>query len=161
MATVITSSLVGVDINNYSSSAMFAVGTQVFGTNGSMFEYVNTLSAIPAYQLVVIDDANNASNATTTNAATGLSRLGVAQISIAVSCYGWVQRQGLMLVSAAANCDNGVLLFTTGTAGVVDDATVSNCLVLGLMTMTTISNATAITAVAAAPLQIGWYSNPA
>jgi len=157
---VITSSVIGVDLNNYSSTALFAKGPSVVGTDGSMFEYCNTLSAIAQYALVAIDGANDASGATTTLAATE-NRLGVAQISIAVSCYGWIQRQGKLMVKGATDCAANVLLFTTATAGVVDDATVSNCLVLGLRFETTMSNATAKTAVAAMPLSVGWYSNPA
>lgn len=159
MATI-TSSLIGVNINAYDTTAQFAKGTQVMGTDGSLFEYVNTLSAISTYNAVCIDDAGNASNLTTTNAAS-YKKVGVAQISIAVSCYGWVQRSGVMQVNVAANCQDFVALFTTATPGVLDDVTVSECLVLGLNIYTSASNATAATGIGAAPLQIFPYANPA
>lgn len=159
MATI-TSSLIGVNINAYDTTAQFAKGTQVMGTDGSLFEYVNTLSAISTYNAVCIDDAGNASNLTTTNAAS-YKKVGVAQISIAVSCYGWVQRSGVMQVNVAANCQDFVALFTTATPGVLDDVTVSECLVLGLNIYTSSSNATAATGIGAAPLQIFPYANPA
>lgn len=157
---VITSSMLGVDLNNYSSTALFAEGTQVLGTDGSLFEYCNTLSAIAAYNAVCIDDAGDASNLTTTNAAS-YKKVGVAQISIAVSCYGWIQRSGKMQVNVAANCNDFVALFTTATAGVLDDATVSECLVLGLNTYSSTVTASAVSALAAAPLQIFPFANPA
>lgn len=160
MPAVITSSVLGVDLNNYSSTALFAKGTTVLGTDGSLFEYVNTLSAIAAYNAVVIDQNNDASNLTTTNAAE-IRRVGVAQISIAVSSFGWVQRSGRMLVNVAANCQDFVPLFTTATAGVVDDITVSEALILGLNSYSSTVTASAVTAVAAAPLQIFPYANPA
>ena len=160
MAATITTSLIGVDLNNYSSTPLFAKGTTVQGTDGSMFEYVNTLSAVAAYNAVCINQDNDASNLTTTNAAE-VRRVGVAQISIAVSCYGWVQRSGKMSVNVAANCQDFVPLFTTATPGVLDDITVSECLVLGLNSYSSTVTASNVTAVGAAPLQIFPFANPA
>ena len=159
MATV-TSSLIGVNLNAYSTTADFAKGTQVLGTDGSLFEYVNTLSAISTYNAVCIDQDENASNLETTNAALYF-RVGVAQISIAVSCYGWVQRSGKMLVNVAANCNDFVPLFPTSTPGVLDDATISAMMVLGLNTYSSTVTASFVTAVGASPLQILFYQNPA
>ncbi len=159
MATV-TSSLIGVSLNSYDTTAQFAKGTQVVGTDGSLFEYVNTLSAIAAYNAVGIDEDGNASNITTTLAAT-VKKVAVAQISIAVSCYGWVQRQGKMGVNVAANCQDFVALFTTATPGVLDDVTVSECLVLGLNTYSSTVTASNVSALGAAPLQIFPFANPA
>ena len=159
MATV-TSSLIGVNLNAYDTTAQFAKGTQVTGTDGSLFEYVNTLSAIAAYNAVCIDDAGDASNLTTTNAAF-YKKVAVAQISIAVSCYGWVQRSGKMGVNVAANCNDFVALFTTATPGVLDDATISECLVLGLNTYSSTVTASNVSALGAAPLQIFPFANPA
>lgn len=160
MAATITSSLIGVNINAYSTTADFAKGTQVLGTDGSLFEYVNTLSAISTYNAVCIDVDENASNLETTNAAS-CYRVGVAQISIAVSCYGWVQRSGKMIVKVAQNCEDFVPLFPTTTPGVLDDATISAMMVLGLNTVTSTTTASAMTALGSAPLQILFYQNPA
>lgn len=161
---VITSSMLGVTLNAYDAApGVFAKGTQVMTTQGGLFQYVNVLSAISTYNAVIIDDDGNASNLTTTNgtAASGYKMVGVAQISIAVSCYGWVQRQGKLIVNVAAQCQDFVPLFTTATPGVVDDVTVSECLILGLNIYTSSSNATAATGVAAAPLQMFPFANPA
>ena len=132
VAAVGVSSMIGVSLNTYDASpGLFAKGTQVQTTQGGLFEYCNTLSAIAAYNAVCIDDNGNASNLTTTNAAS-YKKVGVAQISIAVSCYGWIQRAGKTIVNVAANCQDFVALFTTATPGVLDDVTVSEALVLGL-----------------------------
>lgn len=159
MATV-TTGLIGVNLNAYESTAQFPTGTQVMGTDGSLFEYVNTLSAVAAFNAVGIDESGNASNLTTTLAAT-VKKVGVAQISIAVSCYGWVQRTGKLNVNVAANCNDFVSLFTTATAGVLDDATISECLVLGLNTYSSTVTASNVSALGAAPLQIFPFANPA
>lgn len=159
MATV-TSSLIGVSLTSYDSTAQFAKGTQVLGTDGALFEYVNTLSAVAAYNAVGIDEDGNASNLTTTLAAT-VKKVAVAQISIAVSCYGWVQRSGKMGVNVAANCNDFVSLFTTATPGVLDDATISECLVLGLATYSSTVTASNVSALGASTLQIFPFANPA
>lgn len=162
---VVTSSTIGVNLGSYDvAPGNFALGTQVLTTQGGLFQYVNALSAISTYNAVIIDDSGNASNLTTTNgtAASGLGKMvGVAQISIAVSCYGWVQRQGKLIVNVAAQCQDFVPLFTTATPGVLDDITVSECLVLGMNIYTSASNATAATGYAAAPLQMFPFANPA
>jgi len=159
MATV-SSSLIGVNLNSYDTDAQFALGTQVLATDGALFQYTQVLSAVAAYNAVCIDDSNKASNLTTTNAAS-YKGVGVAQISIAVSCYGWVQRSGKMQVNVAANCQDFVALFTTATPGVLDDVTVSECLVLGLNTYSSTVTASAVSALGAAPLQIFPFANPA
>lgn len=161
VAPVVTSSLIGVNLGNYDAApGVFSKGTQVFTTQGGLFQYCNVLSAISTYNCVGIDENGDASNITTTLAAT-VFMAGVAQTSIAVSCYGWIQRQGKMIVNVAAQCQDFVPLFTTGTPGVLDDQTISNCLVLGLNIYTSSSNATAATGVCAAPMQIFFYQNPA
>jgi hypothetical protein len=159
MATI-TSSLIGVDLLNYSTTAQFTLGTMVNGTDGSLFEYVQAASAISTYNAVAIADTEIASNLTTTNAVE-VKRVGVAQISIAISCYGWVQRSGKMIVNVAQACQDFVALFATTTPGVLDDATVSEMLVLGINLVSSTSTASALTAIGAAPLQIFPYANPA
>lgn len=161
VAPVVTSSMLGVNLGAYDAApGAFAPGTQILTTQGGMFEYCNVLSAISTYNAVIIDDNGNASNLTTTNAAFW-KKVGVAQVSIAVSCFGWIQRSGKMIVNVAAQCQDFVALFTTATPGVVDDITVSEALILGLNIYQSSSNATAATGLAAAPLQIFPFANPA
>lgn len=157
---IISSSLIGAQLGTYTTDAQFALGTLANGTDGALFQYVQALSAISTYNAVVIDQDGKASNATTTNAAE-LKSVGVAQLSIAVSCFGWVQRAGKMRVNVAANCQDFVALFTTSTPGVLDDVTVSEALVLGLNTYSSTVTASNVTAVGSAMLQIFPFANPA
>jgi hypothetical protein len=157
--SVIVTPVVTPSLDAYTSDQRFPLGAQVT-TNDGMFEYVQVLSAVSQYNAVGIDTGGLASNLTTTLAAT-VKRVGVAQLSIAVSCYGWVQRSGHLRVQCAQACQDFVALFTTATAGVLDDATVSECLVLGLNTVNSSSTASALTAIGAAPFQIFPFANPA
>lgn len=160
MATL-TSSMIGVNLTGYDSTAQFARGTQVMGTDGALFEYVNTLSAIGEGNVVGIDESGNASNLTTTLATT-VKKAGAAQVSIAVSSFGWIQRTGKMNFKVAASCVMDVLLFTTATPGVLDDATISGAVLPGLNLITsTVSAATLGVGMAATPMFITWWANPA
>lgn len=163
----VTSSVIGVNLTRVddSSSQQFPLGTQVQATDGSLFEYCTCLSIISQYNAVIINAAGQASNLETTNAAAGTDgntgKIGVAQTSIPLSSYSWIQRSGKMVVNVLANCQDWELLFATSTAGKLDDVTVSAMLILGLRTTTSTTTASAMTAVGAAPLQLFPFANPA
>jgi hypothetical protein len=111
---------------------------------------VQALSEISQYAAVAVYDTQKAQMLTTTLAAT-CKRVGFAQTSIASGYYGWVQLGGKVLVNLAANAAPSVPLYTTATAGVLDDAVVSGGIVFGLVATTSISNATAVTCIAGYP----------
>lgn len=159
MPVIVTPVVTG-SLTAYTDNPITQLGTVVNGTDGSTFEYILAMSALSEFNAVGIDENGRASNLTTTLAAT-VKRVGVAQISIAVSTYGWVQRAGQMRVNVAQACQDFVALFTTATPGVLDDATISECLVLGVNLVTSTSTAAPMTAIGAAPLQIFPFANPA
>lgn len=146
-----TSSVIGVNLTRYDSAAMFPVGTIVNLDQGGQAMYVKaSTSALSTFGAVSINKNGIAILLTTTNAATS-SRIGFAQISVATSNYAWVQLGGKVMVNLAANCAPALPLFTTATAGVLDDATVTAGYVPGLVAATTISNTTAVTCAAQYP----------
>jgi hypothetical protein len=151
--TVSTSNLIGVSLGYADTSASFNVGTAVNLDDGGQAVYVQAASEISQYAAVAVLSNNTAVMLTTTNAATS-KRVGFAQVSIASGSYGWVQTGGVPVVKLAASCAPNVPLFTTATAGVLDDATVSGNgvgLVAGIVATATASGATAITCVAGYP----------
>jgi len=64
---------------------------------------------------------------------------------IASGYYGWIQLSGRPRCNLLANCADQVKLFTTSTGGSLDDTVVSIGEVAGIVSKTTISNATAVT----------------
>ena len=146
-----TTPLIGVNLAAQDATATFPVGTIVNLNDGGQAMYVKaSTSALSTYAAVSISKSGIATMLTTTNAAT-TSRVGFAQTSIATSLYGWVQLGGKVRVNGAAQCAPAVPLFTTATAGVVDDATVTAGYIPGMVAATTISNATALTCAAQYP----------
>jgi hypothetical protein len=151
MVAKCVSPMIGVDIGaDATSIAGFTPGTVVNLDDGGQAMYVRALSEISQFAAVLIDASQRAQMATTTLAVAN-KRVGFAQISIASAFYGWVQIGGCPKVNLAANCAPSVPLYTTATAGVLDDATVSAGMVAGTVAKNTISNATAVTVVAAYP----------
>ena len=145
------SSVIGVNLTRVDSTAQFPVGTIVNLSDSGQAMYVQaTTSALSTYAAVSIDANGLATMLTTTNGATS-PRIGFAQVSIATGAFGWVNLGGTVLVNAAAQCAPSVPLYTTATPGVLDDAIVSGGYVAGVIITTTISNATATTAVCQYP----------
>ena len=135
------------------TSPSINVGTLVNLDDGGQAVYVKAASEVSQYAAVAVLADNSAVMLTTTNAATS-KRVGFAQVSIASGSYGWVQTGGVPVVKLAASCLPNVPLFTTATAGTLDDATVSGNgvgLVVGIVATATASGATAITCVAGYP----------
>ena len=150
MPTFCVSNTIGVTLTNVDTTSQFTTGTVVNTSDGSQAIYVQALSEISTYAAVAVYDTQKAQMLTTTLAAT-CKRVGFAQTSIASGYYGWVQLGGKVLVNLAANAAPSVPLYTTATAGVLDDAVVSGGIVFGLVATTSISNATAVTCIAGYP----------
>lgn len=159
-ASLITTGLVTPPISDTNSTARARVGTVVATDDGGQAIFVQALSEISTFAAVAIYANNTVQMLTTTLAAT-TKKVGFAQTSIASGWFGWVQTSGTPRVNLAANCDDNVPLYTTATAGVLDDATVSGGLILGLTSTVTISNATAVTCIAALGCMVGTGAMPA
>lgn len=149
-----TTPLVISPLTQTDSSAKQPVGTTVALSDGGQAVYVQAASTISEFNAVTILADNTAAPLTTTNSASS-KKVGFAQVSIASGYYGWVQTSGRVKVTLAANCNDNVPLYTTATAGVLGDAVVSTGLVLGVTSTVTISNATAVTCIAAVGAMVG------
>jgi hypothetical protein len=130
--------------------APFTVGTVVDLNDGGKAMLVeSSASACSTFAAVVVSKTGIATMLTTGVAHSGGNVIGFAQTSIGTGRVGWIHLGGKPKVNLAANCAAFVNLYTTGTPGVLDDATVSGSggLVVGIYAATSISNATAATCV--------------
>jgi hypothetical protein len=115
--------------------------------------FVRAESDIAAYDAVIMSTfADSASltpvmravPVTTTNAAAlGYNMVGFAQNAIASSYYGWVGINGLLKVNLLIACNPKVPLYTTSTAGKLDDTTVSAGYIQGVVANTSATSASA------------------
>lgn len=146
----VTSPIVTPDLTSTDTTARIPTGTIVTATDGSIAMYVKATSTIAQYDFCIIINTSSATGAsigcvpvTTTNALTS-QRLAVAQTAITSGSYGWVYLSGNNLRGkCAASCQPAVPLFTTGTAGVLDDAVVTAGYCLGVVAMSSAASASA------------------
>ena len=148
--SISVSNMIGVSLDYTDTSPSFALGTTVNLSDGGQAVYVRAASTVATYAAVSVLVDNTVVPLTTTNSA-GSKAVGFAQVSIASAYYGWVQLGGKPRVSVAAACEPSVPLFTTATAGVLDDATVTGGLVAGLVASTSAASASAVTCIAGYP----------
>lgn len=133
------------DFTNTSSTALFSLGSITWDTNGSMWQYVKGGGTIAQYEYVKVSGDGLftiTSLTTTTNPSTEPASVGCVQVSggFTSSLYGWIFRgYGYHVGKFAASCVQDVKIYTTGTAGVVDDS--ATTLVNGLKLITTITGA--------------------
>lgn len=144
MATHSVTSKVGVDLDAVDSSPVHTLGEIVCTSNGAEYQYVRADEALAQYAAVKIDDDFECSELTTTLSGAEPTRVGVPQIAFADTEYGWVAISGPLTVLAAANCAADVKVYTTATAGVIDDAATD--LVQGLKLTAACGGAQAATA---------------
>jgi hypothetical protein len=142
--------MIGVSLEYTDTSPSFAVGTVVNLNDGGQAIYVQAASTCATWSAVTVTVDNKVAPLTTTNSANSKA-VGFAQVSIASAYYGWVQLGGKPRVNVAASCQPSVPLFTTATAGVLDDATVTGGLVAGLVATTSAASASAVTCIAGYP----------
>lgn len=149
MAVFITNMAVP-PITNTDTSPVVAVGTIALASDGSILMYVQATSTINQYDACIIINTLSATGAsigcvpvTTTNALTS-QRLVFAQVAIASSSYGWVYLSGNNLrINSAIACQPAVPLYTTATAGVLDDAIVTAGYCLGVVLKSSATSASA------------------
>ena len=148
--SISVSNMIGVSLEYTDTSPSFAVGTVVNLSDGGQALYVQAASTVATYAAVSVRVNNTVVPLTTTNSA-GSKAIGFAQVSIASAYYGWVQLGGKPRVNVATACEPSVPLFTTATGGVLDDATVTGGLVMGLVATTSAASASAVTCIAGYP----------
>lgn len=156
--------ILGQSLTSVSATANHTVGTKVQADDGGTFVYVQAASGVAQYAGVVIGVdyvASSFSTAALTDGSGTAKEVGWAQTSIASGSYGWIQLSGRPKGKLAANCADRVTLYATSTAGVMDDATVSAAYITGVVSKTTISNATAVTLMVPEGAHARPWSNPA
>ena len=119
-----TAPLAGVRIDSPAAAAEHAPGTRVAGSDGTEWIYVRAAGAISQYDYVTVDEAFLASAGTKAAVDDGHT-IGVAQATFARNAHGWVATGGqgaALRVNVLARCAADRPLYTSATAGKLDDA---------------------------------------
>lgn len=125
----------GVNVSNVATTQEWELGTKARGEGGSEWVYIKAGSAVTAFMCVGITKAYAAHPVTKALVDAG-SMIGVAQVAFAINEYGWVATKGgndHLRVRAKNACAISVALYTTATAGYLDDTAASQTLVNGIV----------------------------
>lgn len=125
----------GVQLDVVGSTPQFELGTEAWGQDDSRWTYIVAGSAIAQYMCIGMTKAFSGNPVTKAMVDAG-RKPGVAQVAFAAGQYGWVATQGgndLLKVKAKNGCLPAVALYTTGTAGYLDDTSASQTLVNGIV----------------------------
>ena len=137
-----TQSAVGIDFDGGTESTPSqAIGTRMVATDAAEWLYVTAGSAIAQYDGVAVTEAYSA--VPSTKALVDSGELGAAAPeAISSGEYGWVQMGGVCTINVLASCAADVILYSSATAGSLDDASTSQTRVDGIK-LTTARSGTA------------------
>lgn len=100
--------------------------------NGNRYVFVQASGSVAQYDVVAIDSSNVAQAITKALSDTGPD-VGVALATLTSASYGWAQIRGSCSVNVLATCSSSIALYTSGTAGKLDDTTTSQNKIAGLV----------------------------
>ena len=117
----------GVDLDAVYSSLTDAgnhvLGECIEGSDGNVYQFVRANGVVDQYDAVAIDEAGDAVALTTAVSGAVPTAVGACQVAFTDNDYGWAVRKGQSFsVNALASCAGDVVLYTTTTAGHLDDA---------------------------------------
>ncbi len=140
----LTDGMIGVDLtattagtSTDGAGAEFTLGLTRRGTDDTLWCYVQAGAAVAQYAAAGLDENFQMVEITSTLARTGLTPA-FPQVAFDDNDFGWVALNagGSISVKLAASCAADVQLYTTATAGVLDDtATSTASLVRGVVTI--------------------------
>ncbi len=141
----------------------FTVGTRVVGSGGSVWMFVLCTAGATAGQAVGITESTitlTGAAIVPTYVAAPLTKaladqgcmFGVAVYAITATYYGWVQVNGPAYVTLKNSCLPNVPLYTTASAGMLDDTSASQTRIYGIRARDT--------ATASGAAKLCWISNP-
>lgn len=138
-----TDGTIGANFSVTSTDAKFKPGTMVLGTDGTRWIYAKASATLTQYDCVVIDSSFKA-NAITSALCTEGASIAWPQVGVLTDEYFWGAMEGRTInIRVAAACASNVALYTTATAGVLDD-TAANCLINNVKIVTTQSSDTGL-----------------
>lgn len=133
----------GANPNLTDDAAQHRLGTLGEGDAGMVYMYCQASTTLSQYDTAVID-SNYKANPITSALVTEGAGLGWPQVAVDAGDYFWAALKGRAInIRVASACSANVPLYTTATAGVLDDA-VANNLIEGVRIVTTQTSTTGL-----------------
>ena len=137
----------------------FLVGARASAADGSEYVFVKASATIAVNNVLGITVSTSSTSATpvytaapiTKALADQMAEIAVAYVAIASGSYGWAITKGANAVTLKNSCLPSVPLYTTATAGYLDDTSGSQTRIYGIRSQKT--------ATASGAAKICWFSN--
>lgn len=127
-----TQSAVGIDFDGGTESTPSqAIGTRMVANDASEWLYITAGSAVAQYDVVAITEAYSGVPITKALVDSG-ELVAIAPEAISSGEYAWVQLNGVCTMNVLASCAADVILYSSATAGSLDDASTSQTRVDGI-----------------------------
>lgn len=124
----------------------WGLGDRYTAFDGKEYVFCLTTGAVSAARAVLFaNDYSGCAHLTASGNNSG-GKVGIAVADVASGSYGWFQVYGPASIRVAASCVGGAKLYTSATAGVLDDTSASQDEVLGVSLTTTVGGAEATAA---------------
>jgi len=150
-----TSSVLGVALNRSSTVQEVPLGTIIDTSDGGRAVYCIASGAVSQYALCGINEDFDIYMMTTALVVQS-DRLGLPQVAIAAGSYGWAFLNGSNIkVRTKASATADTQLWTTASAGVVDDATAASALKIDGLVLVAAAG-TAATGAAGIEVKAAW-----
>ena len=122
----------GADTDNTHETAQFAVGSRTADSQGNEFVYAQASGAISASYAAIIEGANFQAKVLTKTLldANEAAPIGWPQVAVADDEYAWFQTDGAADIRVNASAGAKSELYTTSTAGQLDDSAGSQTKIL-------------------------------
>ena len=128
---------IGAKLDRSDSAATFAVGTKGVLPDGGEAVYISASSAIAVNDAVGIDENFAGAPITKAMADDGWNVGVAADVAIGSGEYGWARTRGSNFsVNVLASCAADAVLYTSATAGKLDDASSSQTKIDGIVIVT-------------------------
>lgn len=123
--------LIGVDPTNTNTDVVkaggFRLGARREDHAGNAWVFVKASAACAIYDVLTIKDGYVTTPITAATAKTPME-VGFAQVAFAADAYGWVMTNGRPTINVLVDAAVDKPLYTSGTAGKLDDATTSQAI---------------------------------
>lgn len=137
--------------SSFDQSDQYPLGMVVTAQNGTRYMRVHASAAIVKFDAVGISENFEAAPLTKDMADDGWF-IGFAQVAAADNDFLWVAMSGSDIgCNLLINCAADVALYTSGTAGKLDDTTTSQTKIEGVVAVSTITAATSAEIIATSP----------
>jgi hypothetical protein len=159
MAFYVSSSKLGVDLNNTSATQGYTLGEVCSASDGSMWQYVCADSTVSAYSVVVVNQSGTMHMAVLGDVNAGAGNfIAVAQNIFAPNEYGWVPIHGTggqstgFKVKVSASVTLGVTLYLATSSGNLSSTAAASATMKGIA----LSTASAVAGVTTYACVLTW-----